>query len=173
MSHYLLLIWLYFVKTIVNSLRQEYLHYGWEGVAKETWFYTINFWDCLNGLIRDMSNQLWVIIIIGKILKGILHRKYFRSTSQRTWGQFLPTRSCRTYGRVPRENINLRIKVTLTKVLEIPWKNKIGTAKIYVASVLFSSTTRCSDSSRCYPTYLKNCIDQGNEITLRVTWIFL
>ena len=66
LSHYLLLIWLYFVKTIVNSLRQEYLHYGWEGVAKETWFYTINFSDCLNGLIRDMSNQLWVIIIIGK-----------------------------------------------------------------------------------------------------------
>ena len=66
MTHNLLLIWLYFVKTIVNSLRQEYLHYGWEGVAKETWFYTINFSDCLNGLIRDMSNQLWVIIIIGK-----------------------------------------------------------------------------------------------------------
>ena len=117
-------MWLYFVKTIVNSLRQEYLHYGWEGVAKETWFYTINFWDCLNGLIRDMSNQLWVIIIIGKILRGFRHRKYFRSSPQRIWGRFWLTNTFKNHGRVPRENKNLRNELTLKKVLEIPRKNK-------------------------------------------------
>ena len=123
-------MWLYFVKTIVNSLRQEYLHYGWEGVAKETWFYTINFWDCLNGLIRDMSNQLWVIIIIGKILRGFRHRKYFRSSSQRIWGRFWPTNSLKNHGRMPRENINLWNELTLQKSLKFPEAIKLSTVKI-------------------------------------------
>ena len=106
MSHKLLLSRLYFVKTIVNSLRQEYLHYGWEGVAKKTWFYTINFSDCLNGLIRDMFNQLWVIIIIGKKKRENRNRKYFRCDISWAWRVFAQSgceKSFWNHGRIPRE----------------------------------------------------------------------